>query len=503
MTNGENRSNTPNRPHPAISPTHTDSASASPHDQTLVIQQWTGTEARQLRAALRLSMEGFAEKLGVSPRTVTRWEGRGETLIPRPETQAMLDTMLSRASVGERGRFGRGVELSVLARAEMPMAPKPGHQGLFDTSTGEGLFALDQAATDGMADEVSVRSVVTTAAGASAQFGQWADSLGIGDLALATLWARLGQLAVDYVYAPMVPVVRDLKRLRDEVFALLVSPDPAQAPSLYLLAGTACGLLAHASGNLGYLGPAKVQASAALVCARKADSPMLAAWVIGVRALQSEWSGNEIAALKLIDEARVQVDREQDLGTAAAWLAAIEARAHARSGRSHNAALSALKRAADHRVRIAERASDPNQLDSIGGILTFTKPKQHYYAATTYRRIGNYRAAAAEAEAAIAAYEEGPIEQRSYGDISIAWADLAIARASGQKADLDNAAEALGAIERQAPEHRLPPLLGPLTELRSVLSESRTHNSKSAIAMRDTITDLIGACQRPVTESSS
>src|SRR5205814_4177600 len=144
----------------------------------------------------------------------------------------------------------------------------------------------------------------SAAAHRSAKFGQWADSLAIGDLAFATLWLRLGQLATEYVYAPMVPVFRDLESLRDDMFELLASPDPAQARDLYLLAGTTCGLLAHASGNLGHLGAAQVQACTALICARKAQHPTLAAWALGVRALQAEWSGSAADGLRFAGEAR-------------------------------------------------------------------------------------------------------------------------------------------------------------------------------------------------------
>jgi len=78
-------------------------------DHDLVIQTWTGAEAKQLRQALRLSIEAFAAQLGLSPLGVAKWEARGATLTPRPETQAMLDTVLSRAGAGERERFWRGL----------------------------------------------------------------------------------------------------------------------------------------------------------------------------------------------------------------------------------------------------------------------------------------------------------------------------------------------------------------------------------------------------------
>jgi hypothetical protein len=365
------------------------------------------------------------------------------------------------------------------------------------------LTAVGVAPPAAPAEDADVRAVVSAAAHKSARFGQWADSLAIGDLALATLWLRLGQLAIDYVYAPMVPVFRELEALRDDVFELLVSPDPAQAHDLYLLAGTTCGLLAHASGNLGHLGAAHVQACTALVCARRADHPTLAAWVLSVRALQSEWSGNPSTALRFVAEAEAQVVREQEPSTVAAWLAAIAARAHARMGVNRAAALAALGRAERHHDRIAEATDGPNEFDRIGGILTFTQAKQLYYAGTTYRRIGDYAASASKALAAIATYEAGPIEQRSYGDEAIAWVDLAIARASGKQADLDGATEALRTIEEQPRERRLPTLIGPLHDLRAVLLTPEVRDARRAIVMRGSISEMIATCQRPLTEVSA
>ncbi|MGL5827870.1 MAG: hypothetical protein ACRCYU_24150 [Nocardioides sp.] len=177
MTNDENRRD---RSHTASS------GDAVSHDHSsLVIQQWTGAEAKQLRAALRLSMEAFAEKLGVSSRTVTRWEGRGETLIPRPETQAMLDTMLARADMGERERFVRSLRggssmpraLSVEAAADDELT------GSYDRMPREQQLPMLDAGTDpGEADEVYRRTLLRSAVvGASGVGG-----IGLG-LAVPTL----------------------------------------------------------------------------------------------------------------------------------------------------------------------------------------------------------------------------------------------------------------------------------------------------------------------------
>ncbi|NKQ52766.1 hypothetical protein HFP15_07715 [Amycolatopsis sp. K13G38] len=66
---------------------------------------WSGREARLLRHALRLSVRGFAGYLGVAVRTVAKWESGGAATVPRPDTQAILDTALARAEPEARRRF--------------------------------------------------------------------------------------------------------------------------------------------------------------------------------------------------------------------------------------------------------------------------------------------------------------------------------------------------------------------------------------------------------------
>ena len=79
---------------------------------------WSGREARLLRHALRLSVRGFAGYLGVAARTVAKWESGGSATVPRPDTQAILDTALAQAEPEARRRF------EVLVRqAETAVAP--------------------------------------------------------------------------------------------------------------------------------------------------------------------------------------------------------------------------------------------------------------------------------------------------------------------------------------------------------------------------------------------
>lgn len=75
-----------------------------------VIDKWTGRHAHALRTALRLTNEAFAERLGVSPRTVTKWSERPE-MEPSQHLQGALDTSLSEASPDARVRFAANLGL--------------------------------------------------------------------------------------------------------------------------------------------------------------------------------------------------------------------------------------------------------------------------------------------------------------------------------------------------------------------------------------------------------
>lgn len=70
-----------------------------------VVSIWTGREASALRASLRMTVQAFAERLGVAARTVAYWESRAATVTPQPDMQAALDTLLARSDAAVQARF--------------------------------------------------------------------------------------------------------------------------------------------------------------------------------------------------------------------------------------------------------------------------------------------------------------------------------------------------------------------------------------------------------------
>lgn len=69
-----------------------------------VVEAWNGHHACALQAALRLTNEAFAERLGIAPRTVAAWHSNPD-VVPLGETQQLLDEVYETASQTVRKRF--------------------------------------------------------------------------------------------------------------------------------------------------------------------------------------------------------------------------------------------------------------------------------------------------------------------------------------------------------------------------------------------------------------
>lgn len=69
-----------------------------------VVDTWTGRSACLLQAAMRMTNEAFAEHLGISERTISRWHASPE-MVHRTEVQQILDIAHREAKEDVRHRF--------------------------------------------------------------------------------------------------------------------------------------------------------------------------------------------------------------------------------------------------------------------------------------------------------------------------------------------------------------------------------------------------------------
>lgn len=411
------------------------------------------------------------EDATLSVRTLHRWIAGDVQTTPRPAQRRVarrywgypMTTLLSPAPVNDQA-----------APATQPL------------TVPDANLAEPGNAADAGPDSTSLERQVTMSTRRAARFTAFAETHNVGPEALDQLRDDVGVLANDYIREPLMSIMGDLVQTQEIVFLLLEGKQkPAQTRDLYLLAGLVSGLLAKASQDLGRHHDAMTQARTMFVCADNADHHGLRAWARGLQSLIAYWAGRPQEAVRY---ARSGADLAANLtGTVTAWLPSLEARAWALLSAADETA-AAIGRAADHRAR-----HQPDDLDQIGGLLSFPVAKQHYYAAGAYVFLdGEQGNAQREAATAIELYGSGDPQHRSYSDEAGAHADLALSRVTD--GELDGAREALAPVLDLAPERRIGGIVASAARVHDALRGRPYAASPAARSLREQIEAF---CQVP------
>ncbi|GIG55718.1 hypothetical protein Lfu02_00900 [Longispora fulva] len=281
---------------------------------------------------------------------------------------------------------------------------------------------------------IDERSIVAMAAHRARKFALVA-SIGTTPEVIDQLRDEVQRIAQQYPRRPLSEFAGDLADTQDAVFTLLERRQaPQQARQLYLLGGLTCGLLAKASHDLGEPRAALQQTRTAILCAEQADHDGLRGWLRGLQALVTYWAGRHSDSVRYAEAGMEYAQRTG--GATTVWLASSAARAHAALGDAERAkqAIAAAEAAWEH-LR-------PDDLDGFGGICTFHPARAQYYAADALAWLPEERPLAhAQAERAVAAYQDRQSPEWAFGDEAGAVAALAIARIASR--DLDGAQTAL------------------------------------------------------------
>jgi hypothetical protein len=254
--------------------------------------------------------------------------------------------------------------------------------------------------------------------------------------ALDQLHDDVAVLAMAYPQRPLPQILGRLVDVQDLLLAAVEDRHPPQqARALLLLAGVTSGLLAKASHDFGDPRAALTQSRTALLCAGQADHPGARAWVRGIQALIAYWAGRYNESVHYSQQGAEYGARS----TASVWLPVGEARAWAALGNVAQA------RAAIERAERARERVTPDELDELGGICTFGRPRQLYYAADAMVQLPDQ---AEDAERysldAVAAYRDITSPEWSFGDAAGSACDLAVARV--QRGEVAGAAEAMAQV---------------------------------------------------------
>ncbi|HEY9475685.1 MAG TPA: hypothetical protein VIS06_17770, partial [Mycobacteriales bacterium] len=330
----------------------------------------------------------------------------------------------------------------------------------------------------------SLEEQLLMAAHESAEFSDHPSD--VGKATLDRLRSDVTRLARSFANAPRLEVFTQARWLRDRTFQLLDGRQRrTEFRDLHFLAGATCGMLANITQDFGFYDAAMAHARTAWFCAEQAGHNGLKAWILSRQSLIAYNDGRPA-------DAALYSGRGQEYaptGTIGVSLVGLEARATSRLGDSERTR-AALARSSDARERVT-----PDALDEMGGILSFSVPKQHHYDAESYLGIGETAAAVAEAESCVSGYRTGPEEQHAYDNEASAWVNAATAHVLDR--DLDAAREAVEPAFGIARELRNDPLNQRFRRLHRHLTEPAFANSAQATDLRDQIEDFLATSTPP------
>lgn len=285
------------------------------------------------------------------------------------------------------------------------------------------------------------------------------------------------RLAIAYPQRPLPEILASLVEAQDSAYELLEQRQrPQQSRELYLLAGVVGGLLAKASHDLAEPHAAMTQARAAFVCADNADHDALRAWLRGLQALVAYWAGRPGESIRYAQSGADYAARGR--GTAAVWLAISEARGLAALGNAE-ATMRAIQRAESAWDRVA-----PDELDELGGICTFTRPRQLYYAADALAWLPDQAAVAEDySDRAVQAYSDADSPDWAFADQAGSHTNLAIARIV--RGDPDGARDAIDPVLALLPERRINGIIRSVQRVRDALRGSRLADDRHTDQLRE------------------
>jgi transcriptional regulator with XRE-family HTH domain len=403
----------------------------------MTIIKWTGLEVAALRTALRDTQVQFADRIGCSIEAVGKWERRGADISLGAKYSECMDTARRRLDAEQKARFERLVEAGDPARRTrcVGVEARPSDETPALSITSEVLsrrgesFALTDVVPDGhdhveseihfndggdpmkrrealrvmgisaLTGGIGVTGIVNHAAQESAELMNAVERSPADPDSLQDAAEDLYRLASDYAVDPDISrIFARLTALRDQIAAAIQRTGRVNdLRDLYVLFSATCVLLASVSHDLAEPQAAMTQTRAASRFAELAGHRPLLSWVFCTRAMVASWWGRPEQVLREIDRAGAKY------GVAGLRLGGLEARAHAQCG-DRESALAALHTARSQR----ERLPDVGELADLGPIFTFSSARQHYYDATTFARLGDWKSTERQAEAVIGRYGPNP-----------------------------------------------------------------------------------------------
>ncbi|MFJ4914650.1 hypothetical protein [Streptomyces sp. NPDC088726] len=356
---------------------------------------------------------------------------------------------------------------------EVPAGTVPAGSALLDTScaeaqAGPGLSMHEMKRTGAMAARRAM------------DFALGTERNQVGNEALGFLQDEVARIVERYPRVPLAEVWEDLANAQEDTFRILEGgrARPSQLRDLNFMATVLSFLMAKGSHDVGEPKTALQQARVAAFCAKEAEHTGLIALVDGLKSLISYWAGRPEDALFY---ARQGATRTSSLrGTVSVWLPGLEARAAALLGDEQTV------RAANQRSEVLREQVVGDDLDALGGLLTYPELKQLYYMVESEVLLGHGDSPlAARAEEAVRGYNDREQPHWAFGDLAGSQCNLALVRL--RAGDLDGAATAIRPVLDLAPTLRNNGIVRSAERVRDALGTGSVHSAVLAGELRTEI----------------
>ncbi|MER5780237.1 hypothetical protein ABT104_00700 [Streptomyces mobaraensis] len=325
-----------------------------------------------------------------------------------------------------------------------------------------------------------MRRTADMAAKRARDFALGAERGHIGPETLGFLRDRVETIVTQYPRVPLPTIWDEIAEAQDDCFRLIESgrARPSQTRELHVLATLLSFHMAKGCHDMGDPNNAMIQARAAGVCAQQTEHPGLVALIFGLKSLITYWSNKGTEALHYARQGTAECPGLH--GTVAVWLAGLEARAAALLG-DEEATRAALQRAQNLREQV-----QLDDLDRLGGLLTFPDSKHLYYCVESEVLLGNGDARiAALAEEAVHRFSDPQAPDWAFGDLAGAQCNLALTRLHG--GEVDGAAEAVRPVLDLAPAHRNRGIVVSVDRVGAALLHGPTREATAARDLRSEI----------------
>lgn len=292
---------------------------------------------------------------------------------------------------------------------------------------------------------LNTSEVLTVAADRARRFMSSLQTM--SDESMALVQEDVRDLVRTYPTRPLTEVLGHMISIQDTVFTLLERPQrPTHARQLYFMSAVVGGLLAKASHDLADPHAALAQSRTAWLCAEQADHDGARAWICGLQSLIAYWARRPHDSIRYAQRGTEFAKRAGN--SSLVWLAASEGRAWGLLGHADQA------RAAIERAERAWSTVRVDEMDEMGGVATFSRARQLYFAADALAWLPDESTAAEEySRQAVDAYNDPSDPDWAFGDAAGSRTDLAIARL--HRGEIEGAAEIVAPVLALPAEQRI------------------------------------------------